>query len=76
MAKVKIAVGRRRETENTVGKRPGHVLMLQTGMIERGRERGEEGADLSSIAMIRHEPSFQAVQTKFAKWIFTLPRFL
>jgi hypothetical protein len=35
MAKVKKAVGRRRETENAVGKGPCHVLRSKAGMTVR-----------------------------------------
>ena len=75
MAKVKIAVGRRRETENTVGKGPGHVLKLQTGMIERGRERaGRRGPTSRPIAMIRHEPSVFRLCKQNSPMDRTLPR--
>ena len=52
MAKVKIAVRGRSETENTIGKGPGHVLKLQAGLNQTRPRKPWQGA-LSQIAVNR-----------------------
>src|SRR5579875_100507 len=64
MAKVKIAIRRRRTTENAVGKGPGHVLKAP------GRPAERQGKScLSWITIIRNGVSTRAVQMKFDGWL-------